>query len=228
MPDYFPFINEYRGEPLPPLDCALFELTEAGAAHWRALDGWTLDESALLLSGANPMRVYEFAKDPDMVKPDYTTQGYPGTLLRLQRAAEMGVLEFPAPGADICKWAATKQGLPAPLSQLLGEVPTLQADAVAAPVAAPVVASWSLTKPRRFQGYTEPLYLLLEAAQLAGQPRPTARDVLQAFGANQPSQIAKVTGGESLDYYLTKGGTKTANLKAITAAITGMTAKSQD
>ena len=91
---------------------------------------------------------------------------------------------------------------------------------------APVMTSWTLTKPKRFQGYTEPLYLLLETAHIAGRDRCTAREVLQGWARNQPSQIAKVIEGDSLDYYLAKGGTKTANLKAISAAIFGMTGKS--
>jgi len=90
------------------------------------------------------------------------------------------------------------------------------------------VKVWTLTKPKRFQGYTEPLYLLLEAAHIAGQSKPTARDILQAFATNQPSQIAKVIEGDSLDYYIVKGTTKTANLKAIREAITGMTGKNQN
>lgn len=101
--------------------------------------------------------------------------------------------------------------------------PTQPAGAKSVPL-----AGWTLTKPKRFQGYTEPLYLLLEAAFVAGKPRPTARDALQAFAKVQPSQIAKVIEGESLDYYLASGKTKSANLKAIAAAITGMTGKSQD
>jgi len=106
-------------------------------------------------------------------------------------------------------------------------VPAKQADAELV-LGAATVKAWTLTKPKRFQGYTEPLYLLLEAAHIAGQSRPTARDVLQAFATNQPSQIAKVIEGDSLDYYIVKGTTKTANLKAIREAITGMTGKSQN
>ncbi len=100
------------------------------------------------------------------------------------------------------------------------------APAVALPDAPVVkVPAWKLTRPKRFQGYTEPLYLLLESAHIAGQAKPTARDVLQAFAKDQPSQIAKVIEGESLDYYLANGCTKAANLRAIAAAITGMTGK---
>ena len=116
---------------------------------------------------------------------------------------------------------------------------TAQASDIAAPVTpiegavalpgAPVTPEWTLTKPKRFQGYTEPLYLLLEVAHIAGQPIPKPREVLQAFAKEQPSQIASVTGGESLNYYLADGTTiRTANLKAIRGAIAAMTGKSQN
>jgi hypothetical protein len=98
----------------------------------------------------------------------------------------------------------------------------------AAPAAPAHRATWTLTKPKRFQGYAEPLHLLLESAHRMDDPKPTAREVLQAFARQQPCQIAKVIEGESLDYFLANGKTKTANLRAIAAAITGMTGKSQD
>ena len=87
-----------------------------------------------------------------------------------------------------------------------------------------VGTEWTLTKPKRFQGYTEPLYLLLEAAHNGKKKKPTARDVLQSFEKSLPSQIAKVIAGDGLDYYLANGQTKAANLRAIGAAISGMTA----
>ena len=111
--------------------------------------------------------------------------------------------------------------------------PPKQSAAEPAPVVrasepAPHRATWTLTKPKRFQGYAEPLYLLLESAHREGEPTPTAREVLQAFARQQPDQIAKVIEGDSLDYYLASGETKTANLRAIGEVIRGMTGKSQD
>lgn len=91
----------------------------------------------------------------------------------------------------------------------------------------PVIQNWPLTKKKRFQGYTEALYLLLESAHIAGERKPSARDVLQAWAVNRPVQIAKVIPGDSIDYYLSTGNTKYVNLKAIGAAIAGMTKKIQ-
>ena len=115
-------------------------------------------------------------------------------------------------------------------SKIEGAVPPPGAPVVEVPAPEPrPAATWTLTKRKRFQGYTEPLYLLLEAAHIAGQPQPTAREVLRAFAKEQPSQIAKVIEGESLDYYLANSAkTKTANLKAISEVIAAMTGKSQN
>lgn len=84
--------------------------------------------------------------------------------------------------------------------------------------------SWALIKPKRFHGYTEPLYRALEVALSKGEARPTVHDVLALFKLNLPSQIAKVLPGEGFDYYTTDfDGTKHANLKAIRSAINRMT-----
>jgi|GEM_PF-5107358 len=50
---------------------------------------------------------------------------------------------------------------------------------------APVVKapSWNLTKPKRFQGYAKPLYVLLQTAHNAKQSRPTAREVIRRIEA---------------------------------------------
>jgi hypothetical protein len=98
-----------------PLDSPLFELTEVGAAHWVAMDAWTLKESALLLSGANPKRISEFDKDSHVAKPDLESCGYVGIFDRLSRASEVGVLTFPSAPSTVCEWASRKHGIPASL-----------------------------------------------------------------------------------------------------------------
>ncbi len=93
--------------------------------------------------------------------------------------------------------------------------------AAAAPVVAESASSvpaWTVTKPRRYNGYTAPLYRLLAAAQLDGKPCPTARDVLEAWRIETPAEIAKVL-TDGVDYYDAKGDTKTADLEAIRKAI---------
>lgn len=106
---------------LLPLDHELYALTEVGARHWLAMDGWTLDEAALLLSGANPKKVEMFALDPNVSKPDYTSCGYVGTRDRLSRAAEMGVLKFPCAPGSVCKWASAKHSIPGPLAPAMDD-----------------------------------------------------------------------------------------------------------
>jgi predicted RNase H-like HicB family nuclease len=94
---------------------------------------------------------------------------------------------------------------------------------------APVVAvgasggvSWTLIKPKRFQGYGKPLHDLLRAAQIDGKPCPTARDVLDTWQDKMPPEVMEVmTGG--LKYYDAKGDAKHADLNAIRKAIGRMT-----
>ena len=109
---------EHHGQPDPTLalDCPLFELTSEGAAHWVAMDGWTQDEAALLLAGANPLRIREFDADPNIYKPDFTSCGHPGLVLRLRRAHDMGALVFPCSPLRVLEWAKSKHAIPAPFS----------------------------------------------------------------------------------------------------------------
>lgn len=111
-----------------PLNSELFELTEVGAIRWLPMDGWSLDEAALLLSGANPRRLEEFAKDPNVAKPDFWSCGYDGIRALLSRAGDMGLLTFPATPLAICSWAAEKFSIPQPLQSALQPVaPATQA-----------------------------------------------------------------------------------------------------
>lgn len=98
-----------------PLNCTIFELTQMGASHWLAMDGWSMREAALLLSGANPKRIDEFSNDPEVLKPDFESCGFVGITDRLKRAGELGVLTYPASPSDVCTWAAQKHDIPAPL-----------------------------------------------------------------------------------------------------------------
>jgi len=93
---------------------------------------------------------------------------------------------------------------------------------------APVVAvgasggmNWTLNKPERFQGYGKPLYDLLKAAHIAGQPCPKARDVLDAWKLKHPPEVFEVT-NEGLKYYDAKGNPKPADLEAIRKRIDRM------
>ncbi len=89
------------------------------------------------------------------------------------------------------------------------------------------VPAWNLSKPQRYQGYAKPLYLLLQTAHNAKQRRPTAREVIDAFAASKPNEIAQIL-PNGFDYYDAKGGTKGATLAAIGETISRMTAKTHD
>lgn len=82
--------------------------------------------------------------------------------------------------------------------------------------------AWAIVRPQRFHGYNAPLLRLIAAAHHEGKPRPTARDVLEAWHADTPAEIAKVL-PDGFDYYDAKGDTKTADLEAIRKAIARLT-----
>ncbi len=135
------FEPQRQPEPTLVLDCPLFELTPEGAAHWMAEDGWTQGETALLLAGANPLRIREFDADPNTYKPDFTSCGHLGLTLRLQRAREMGVLAFPCPPLQILGWAKSKHAIPAVFESRLpvsGEPAPATHAATLAPVVVPL------------------------------------------------------------------------------------------
>lgn len=82
--------------------------------------------------------------------------------------------------------------------------------------------AWNLKRPTRFQGYGKPLYDFLKAAHIAGKPKPTARDLLDAWKIKPPPDVFEVT-DNGLKYYDAKGNTKPADLDAIRKAIGRMT-----
>lgn len=82
--------------------------------------------------------------------------------------------------------------------------------------------TWTVRKPERFTPYSAPLFRFLSAAHREGQPRPTARDVIEAWRVNPPSEVAKVM-ADSIDYYDSNGDTKAADLEALRKAIGRMT-----
>lgn len=82
--------------------------------------------------------------------------------------------------------------------------------------------AWQVHKPQRFGAYAAPLYRLLNNAHQAGKPRPTARDVLEAWRTDTPAEVAMVL-TDGIDYYDSNGNTKSASIAAIKEAITRMT-----
>lgn len=97
------------------------------------------------------------------------------------------------------------------------------------PLAPPVVTvgasngtGWAMVRPKRYPGYRKPLYDLMKAALIAGQPCPNARDVLDAWKLNPPLEVFEVT-NDGLKYYDANGNAKSADLAAIRRAIERMT-----
>ena len=128
-------------------------------------------------------------------------------------------------------WLAARGKEPAPLVaawfKAVGvrtQPETAPAQHAAAPVAdsASNAPAWTVTKPQRYSGYAAPLHRFLAAAHREGKPRPTARDVLEAWRSERPAGIAKVL-ADGFDYFDANGDEKAADLEAIRKAIGRMT-----
>lgn len=85
-------------------------------------------------------------------------------------------------------------------------------------------ATWAPTKPKRDDGLALPLYGVLKAARDQGQPRPNARDVLEAFRLSKPPGILEAMADE-VKYFDLTGNTQTADLDNIRKRIERMTAR---
>ena len=132
---------------------------------------------------------------------------------------------------DFSAWLAAQGEAPGPLALLwfkaqgVGSTPmptTPEPQAVPATNSASNSTTWEVTKPQRFNSYGAPLHRLLLDMQRDGKPRPTARDVVEAWRIEKPAEIEKVL-QDGFDYYDAKGNTKPANLEAIRKAIARMT-----
>ncbi|WP_208616340.1 hypothetical protein [Acidovorax carolinensis] len=129
---------------------------------------------------------------------------------------------------DFSGWLAAHGESPGPLVQLWFEAQGVACPATAVTPAAPVESSassapaWTVTKPQRYSGYAAPLHRLLVTAHREGRPRPTARDVLEAWRINKPAEIAKVL-PDGFDYYDANGNAKPASLEAIRKSINRLT-----
>lgn len=76
---------------------------------------------------------------------------------------------------------------------------------------------------KRAPGYRWPLYQILKAAHIAGKPCPKARDVLEAWRSNPPSDIEVMSDG--VKYNDGVGTRKEANLRAMQQSINGLLKK---
>jgi hypothetical protein len=88
-------------------------LAGAGAGTWMAKPAWSVTEAATLLTGGDPDRVAAF--DRPGFHPNYDSGNYQALRASLERAQELGLLQFPASPRAVCAWAAVaRQELPAP------------------------------------------------------------------------------------------------------------------
>lgn len=79
-------------------------------------------------------------------------------------------------------------------------------------------ANWKPVKPKRFRGYSKPVYDLLRYAHIAGQPCPTAREVLDVWKIKRPPEVFEIM-SDGLKYYDALGDIKVVKLNAISKVI---------
>lgn len=88
-------------------------------------------------------------------------------------------------------------------------------------------ASWHLKrKVQRDDGLAGAVYGVLKTAHLAGEPRPTARQVLDSFAKHKPLTIVRVV-SDGCDYSSTKGEEKSADIGLIQKRIHEFTTERQ-
>lgn len=82
--------------------------------------------------------------------------------------------------------------------------------------------AWQLKPPpKKMPGYRWPLYQFLKSAHGASERKPKALEVLSAWKLNPPAGIRVIEKGQTLnlEYTLTTGGKKIADLKAVQQVI---------
>ena len=206
--DSLPISREYADKGWPPLLYPFFlALVQMPDSDRPAQKAFTLHMRDSIRAGALPavrQRIPWFIEN-EVIEPHVTAQDFAAWL------ASEGVTPSPLV-AEWFKHQGVASPAPAP------------AQHAAAPVAdsASNAPAWTVTKPQRYSGYAAPLHRFLAAAHREGKPRPTARDVLEAWRSERPAGIAKVL-ADGFDYFDANGDEKAADLEAIRKAIGRMT-----
>lgn len=85
------------------------ELTDDGARYWLAMDGWDLEQAALLLHAIDPMRLNRWAEiSGGRLEVAFPVQ-FDAEKALIARAFEAGALRSPANPADVIAWAKSKR-----------------------------------------------------------------------------------------------------------------------
>lgn len=204
------------------------------ANHWFSLLDVQPAKAAMLLCNSNP-------NDPDLNDAEKCTKDETGPREFVQLEQRFTDLNKSEPRSrTLLDWvvAARQSELKyhSWINRYIEAVPKLAASlfpqANTQPQAALVVAAgvsggvrpanagpaWSIkTSMKRAPGYRSPLYKFLKAAQIAGQPCPKARDVLDAWTTKPPPDVQVMPDGVKYNDGL--GNPKEANLKAIQQSI---------
>ena len=84
------------------------ELTDDGARYWLAMDGWDLEQAALLLHAIDPLRLNRWAEiSGGRLEVAFPVQ-FDAAKALIARAFDAKALESPAKPADVIAWAKAK------------------------------------------------------------------------------------------------------------------------
>ena len=209
--DALPISREYADKGWPPLLYPFFlALVQMPDSDRPAQKAFTLHMRDSIRAGALPavrQRIPWFIEN-EVIEPHVTAQDFAAWL------ASEGVTPSPL----VPEWFMHQDvasSAPAPAQHAATPAPVVGDSASNAP-------AWTVTKPKRYSGYAAPLHRFLAAAHREGKPRPTARDVLEAWRSERPAGIAKVL-ADGFDYFDANGDEKAADLEAIRKAIGRMT-----
>ena len=205
------------------------------AASWWVADDVTAGEAALLLCEFDPLKFA--AADADKIT---TSQTDPDDFLVLRRAFE-GIGRMNKEQRSLNQWrllaierglkyhswvddyAAAQQPVAATLERKQADARLVAADQQKQPISSLIhgaESDWGLNTPQRYPAYRLQLYRVLKAAHAAGEPCPNAREVLDIWAKSSPIDLQLMSDG--VKYSDAKGTTKTADLKAIQQAISGL------
>lgn len=189
----------------------LARLLESGLMPWFWID-YKADVPAVIFNGRieGYLAPVVFAGDTQRLAADGSdalvniTRTAGGVLMKVEPAMRMPLSELRFKSDDLRSLA----------SRIVPTVKSAAQQSNASP-------EWTVTRPKRYQGYAQPLFSFLQEEKQSGRPKPTASDVLGAWGKKKPTVITEVmTDGIKYQSGLT---TKIADLDAIRKAIARMT-----
>jgi hypothetical protein len=103
----------FSRQKLPKVSPMVSAADVAGLTHerlrfWMAVDGWTVEDAALLLIGLEPQLMRRWSELTGKPLRELVPVAFRPRALMLERAGEAGLLKFPATAEKVLAWAASK------------------------------------------------------------------------------------------------------------------------